>query len=78
MDLIEPRQLVARALDCAPDSLDPGSALGGHPKWDSFGHLNVMMALEQHYGIAITDETVARFATLSAVTACFNELRSQT
>ncbi|MDJ0944123.1 MAG: acyl carrier protein [Kiloniellales bacterium] len=78
MDLIEPRSLVAEALDCTPDSLEAEAALGRHPNWDSFGHLNLMIALEQHYGVAITDETVERYATLGAVTARFNELRSQT
>ena len=78
MDLIEPRSLIAEALDCAPESLDPEAALGRHPKWDSFGHLNLMMALERHYGVAITDDTVERYVTLGAVNARFKELRSRT
>ena len=78
MALIEPRQLIAAALECAPESLESEAALGRHPKWDSFGHLNLMMALEENYGIAITDETVERFASLEAIAARFNELRTQT
>lgn len=61
--------LVAAALDCAPDSLGPDSGLGTHPQWDSIGHLEIMLALESRFGIAITDETIRRYATLAAIGA---------
>jgi acyl carrier protein len=63
------KALVAEALDCDPASLADDSGLGTHPKWDSMGHLTVMLALEAHYGIAITDETIRRFSQLAAIEA---------
>jgi len=62
-----PADLVARALECDPASLTPDSALNGHPQWDSFGHLRVMMAIESHYGIAISEESILRFQSMAAI-----------
>ena len=61
--------LVAEALDCDPASLCESSGLGRHPLWDSVGHLSVMMPLEQHYGIEITDQTISQYETLAAILA---------
>ncbi|MBF0123817.1 MAG: acyl carrier protein [Magnetococcales bacterium] len=65
--------LIAEALGCAPQSLSDDSGLGTHPKWDSFGHLRVMLALEQHYGIDINDDTIDQFETMRSILAhCLN------
>jgi acyl carrier protein len=64
-----PLDLVAEALDCDPASLHETSGLGHHPLWDSVGHLSVMMALEQHYGVEISDQTIRRFESLREIVA---------
>jgi acyl carrier protein len=69
-----PRELVASALDCTPESLTPGSALARHPKWDSFGHLRIMLRLEELYGVEINDATIRQFETLEAIEAFYAEL----
>ena len=61
--------LVAAALDCDPASLCESSGLGHHPLRDSVGHLGVMMALEQHNGVEITDQTIRQYETLAAILA---------
>ncbi len=43
------------------------------PAWDSFAHLTVMLALEQRFGVALTDDNVARFASLAALERLFAE-----
>ncbi len=43
------------------------------PAWDSFAHLSLMLALEQRFGVALTDENVARFSSLAALEALFAE-----
>jgi acyl carrier protein len=69
MSTIDALILVATALSCDPETLTADSQLGGHPKWDSFGHLNVMMALEQSFGVEINDETIRRFSRFSEIVA---------
>lgn len=63
------RDLVAKALECDPASLNGDSGLARHPAWDSVGHLSVMMALEQHYGVEITDRTIIQYETMAAIIA---------
>lgn len=70
----DPRALIAAALDCALESIDDGSRLGHHPAWDSVGHLGVMLALEQHYGVAINDETIRRYESLEAIAALYRSM----
>ncbi len=74
MALVDPRALIAEALNCAPESLGEASGLGQHPMWDSFGHLNLMIALEAQYGVPITDETIASYEHFGAVVRRFEEL----
>ncbi|MBF0158792.1 MAG: acyl carrier protein [Magnetococcales bacterium] len=62
-------RLVAEALECAPQTLTQDSGLGSHPQWDSFGHLRVMLVLEQHLGIEINDATILQFETMQSILA---------
>jgi len=77
-ELPDPRSLVAAALDCQPDSITADSGLGRHPAWDSVGHLAVMLALESHYGVALSDETIRRYDSFAAIAGRYGELSGQT
>jgi acyl carrier protein len=70
-----PKDLVASALECSPDSLTSASGLARHPNWDSFGHLKIMMALEEHYGVPITDGTIRAHETFAAIQATYEALQ---
>ena len=74
MSRLDPRTLIAAALDCDPASLTATSALARHPKWDSFGHLRIMIQLEESYGVEINDETIRKYETFTAIEALFAEL----
>jgi acyl carrier protein len=63
--------LISSAIQCDAASLTPDSRLAAHPNWDSIAHLNVMMLLEQEFGIEINDVTIDRFTTLAAVQELF-------
>ncbi|MBF0166107.1 MAG: acyl carrier protein [Alphaproteobacteria bacterium] len=71
MPLPTPLDLVAAALECNPDSLNEHSGLARHPQWDSLGHLRIMMALEDAYGIPITDASIREFETFRAILAAY-------
>lgn len=71
-----PEQLVAEALGCAVASLTGDSRLGNHPNWDSVGHLTVMLALERHYGVTLSDETIRRYDSLAAIREAFGTATS--
>jgi acyl carrier protein len=72
--LLSPLALLSGSLECDASTIDESSALGTHEKWDSFGHLRVMMALEEHYGIVISDETIRQFDNFKAIARRYNDL----
>lgn len=77
MNLIPtPLALVSEALNCPPASLGEDSRLGGHPDWDSMGHLTIMLALEEHYSVTITDETIRHYDNLAAILERYQTLMS--
>lgn len=76
-ELPDPLVLVARALGCQLDSLSYDSGLNNHPDWDSFGHVQVILAIESEYGIDISDDDVLRFAKVQEIVALYNELQEK-
>ena len=74
--MIDPYQLVAEALECDIQTLNENSSMINHPMWDSIGHLNVMMALEEHYGVDIDDDTIRQHQSIEGILATFNSLDS--
>ena len=77
MTLPSPFELAAAALQAPVDTIRPDSGLDRHPKWDSMGHLEIMMALEEHYGVPITDATVRRFQTMAEIIAHYDSIKGQ-
>lgn len=68
LDLIPRIQSVlAEALQVPADQVTPALAMGDLPQWDSMGHMEVMMLLEQHFGIEITNDTIANLTSVPAI-----------
>lgn len=42
---------------------------GDLPQWDSMGHMDVMMSLEEHFGVQVTAENIGRLTSLEAILA---------
>lgn len=74
--LMKPIELVAQALECDPDTISIDSGFDRHPKWDSFGHLAIMVALEQQYGVSINDETIRKYETMPEIQKLYESLEA--
>ncbi len=59
--------VLAEALQVPPDTVTPDLALGDLPQWDSMGHMEVMMFLEQHFGVEINNDTIAELTSVPAI-----------
>ena len=64
---IDPFSIVAQALHCPRDSLSMESAIYRDHGWDSFGHVSVIVALEEVYGISIPNDEVMILTTMKAI-----------
>ena len=74
-DLPKPIDLLAAALTCPASSLGPESAMYRDYGWDSFGHLRVILALEEAYGIEASESNFQKYTTLRAMEELYDRLR---
>jgi acyl carrier protein len=61
--------LIARELKLAPGAVTDDLAFGEAPGWDSLAHINLMLALEQEYGVRIGDDEMVELTSVSAIRA---------
>jgi acyl carrier protein len=59
--------ILAEAFHIPSSEVTPGLAFGDLPQWDSMGHMELMMLLEERFGIEITAETIAELVSLPAI-----------
>lgn len=65
--------LLVEALRITEAQATPDLAFGDLPQWDSMGHMEVMMLLEQRYGIEINADTIASLTSVPAISAYLQE-----
>lgn len=73
--MLDPYTLIAKALGCQKETLTIESGLNRHPDWDSFGHLNVILAIEEAYRIKIEDDEIMRFSDMREIVLFYQELQ---
>jgi len=61
------RAVLSAALRVPADNVTPELAFGDLPQWDSMGHMEVMMYLEQYFGIEINNDTIANLTSVAAI-----------
>jgi acyl carrier protein len=70
---IKIQNLVADALHLAPQQVSPELAFGDLPQWDSMGHMEVMLLLEERYGVEINADTIAGLVSIPKIQAFIEE-----
>lgn len=58
-------KIIAVALECDPQSITPEMGLGKHYKWDSLGHVAIIVAIENKYDIEINDSNITQTLNFS-------------
>ncbi len=59
--------LLAEAIQVPPELVTPELAFGDLPQWDSLGHMEVMMRLEDEFGVAINADTIADLVSVPEI-----------
>jgi len=78
IDLTQPLSLqvqsaLAEALRLPPELVNLDLAFGDLPQWDSMGHMEVMMVLENRFGIEINAETIGSLTSIPAICTYIQE-----
>jgi len=60
-------RMVAEVLGVTPDLLSEESSPETVSSWDSLGHLNLVMALEEEFGINLSAEDVLAMRTMGSI-----------
>jgi acyl carrier protein len=61
------RSLLADAFQVSIDEITPELAFGDLPQWDSMGHMELLLRLEETYGIEIDAESIAELVSLPVI-----------
>jgi acyl carrier protein len=61
--------LISQTLGISRDQITDGFTYGDVPEWDSMGHMNLMLALEEKYGIQVSADTITNLVSIPAILA---------
>lgn len=61
------REALALALQLPLEEIPAEMAFGDAPQWDSMGHMEVMMRLEEFFGVEINAETIGELTSVAAI-----------
>jgi acyl carrier protein len=59
--------LLSQTLGISLNLITDGFSYGDVPEWDSLGHMNLMMALEEKFGVQVTTETITNLVSIPAI-----------
>jgi len=65
--------LLAEALQVPQEAIAPDLSFGDLPQWDSMGHMEVMLRLEERFGIEINADNIALLTSIPAICAYLKE-----
>jgi acyl carrier protein len=61
------QSLLAEAIQVPGEMVTPDLAFGDLPQWDSLGHMEVMMRLEERFGVAIDADVIAELVSIPQI-----------
>ena len=59
--------LLAEAIQVSIEEVTPDLAFGDLPQWDSMGHMEVMLRLEEKFGVEINADTIAALISIPEI-----------
>jgi acyl carrier protein len=65
--------LISDTLVVPRDQVTDNFTYGDVPEWDSMGHMNLMMALEEKFNIQITADTITNLVSIPAIISYLSE-----
>jgi acyl carrier protein len=65
--------LISDTLVVPRDQVTDNFTYGDIPEWDSMGHMNLMMALEENFNIQITADTITNLVSIPAIISYLSE-----
>ncbi len=61
------QDLLAESLQVPPDLVTSDLAFGDLPQWDSLGHMEIILRLEERFGVAVDTDTIAQLISVPEI-----------
>jgi acyl carrier protein len=61
------RDILADILEISPDEVIPEAGVGTVESWDSFRHLQAILAIEGEYGVQFDPQRIAELTTVALI-----------
>jgi acyl carrier protein len=68
------KRVMAAVLRVPEAQIGPDTSTDTLPTWDSLRHMNLVLALEQEFGVSIPDEDAANLSSYALIKLVLNEL----
>ncbi len=63
------QDVLAEVLNVDRTVVIPELAFGDMPQWDSMGHMEVMVSLEEKFGVEVNADTISNLISVPAIVA---------
>jgi acyl carrier protein len=63
------RDILADILEISPEEVTPDLGVGKIESWDSFRHLQAILAIEGEYGVQFDPQRIAQLTTVALIQA---------
>ena len=67
------RSLLAEAFELPVDEIPPNLEFGGIKKWDSMGHMEIMLRLEAEFSIELDTDLIRQLTSIPEIVAYIEE-----
>jgi acyl carrier protein len=68
------KQVVATMLNVDVSTINEDSSMDNVPSWDSLRHMNLVLALEEEFKVAIPDEDAGNITSYKLIKIVLNDL----
>lgn len=72
------REIMAVVFQVPAASIGPETSMDNVETWDSLQHMNLVLALEEEFGVSIPDDDAANITSYALVTVVLKELLGAT
>jgi acyl carrier protein len=67
------RDIVADTLEISPDEVSPDLSSGSVETWDSFRHLQLILAIESEFGVQFDPQEIPELTTVAKIKAVLEQ-----
>jgi acyl carrier protein len=61
------RSIIVRVFDLSPNRLNDEFGIGNPPQWDSIGHMQLLVAIENEFGLRFQMHEIVGLVTVQAI-----------